>query len=388
MRVCIVGGGNAAQAMAALFPHSGITCNMYVPYQDEAFRLRKAIDEQGYIAAHFAEHNRFAGEVRGKPAIISNLASEVIPDCDVLIMPLPSFAYRDVLTEIKPYLKVGALIGATPGQGGFDWIAKEVLGDRADDVVLFSILPMPFNCRIVEFGKKVYVQEFKKKYKVGSTPTSAISKAVEATKMLFGHAESCGHFLSCSLYPINAVIHPARLYALCNNWNEGDFFPENPLFYEAMDDVSTALMDNVNKELIEVAEVLNTAGVDTIEVPHIKNFLADYVYQDKSPTLTDFFKSNLAYKGFRCPFIEKDGGWVPDFTNRYFTEDIPLGLCLYKGVADIVEIETPTMDKILRWAQTHMAKEYLLGDRLIGKDIHETTCPQRFGITTIKELIG
>ncbi|MDT8420058.1 MAG: NAD/NADP octopine/nopaline dehydrogenase family protein [Desulfuromonadales bacterium] len=386
IKVCIVGGGNAAQAMAALFPHQGIPCNMFVPYGDEAERIQRAIDDQGFIVAEFASHNEPSGEVRGKPDKISQNAADVVPDCNVLILPLPSFAYRDVISQIKPYLQKGTYIGATPGQGGFDWLAKEVLGDVAEDIVLFSILPMPFNCRIIEFGKRVYVQEFKRRYKIGATPAEHCDGAVTINNQLFGYSESCGNSLSCSLYPINAVIHPARLYALCKDWQPGTFLAENPLFYEDINDESAELMDAVSKEVIDIAQALTDAGIEGVSVPHIQDFLVHYVYRDPSPTLKDFFATNRAYKGFRCPFLENKNGWIPDFANRYFTEDIPLGLCLYKGVAEIVGVETPVICKILNWAQAHMGKEYLVDGHLTGRDVNETACPQRFGITTVEQL--
>lgn len=386
-KVCIVGGGNAAQAMAALFPHMGISCNMFVPYADEAEQICRAIDEQGYIVADFASHNDPHGEIRGRPDKISKNAADVVPDCDVFVLPLPSFAYRDVLLAMKPYLKEGAFIGATPGQGGFDWMAREVLGTAVDSMVIFSILPMPFNCRIVDFGKRVYVQEFKKRYKVGATPSHQSAAAAAISDHLFGASESCGHSLSCALYPVNAVIHPARLYSLCKDWHVGETFESNPLFYEDMNDESVELMDAVNKELIAVVDALNVQGMGEVEVPHIQDFLADYVYRDDSISLKSFFTTNHAYKGFRCPFVQVGTGWVPDFSSRYFTEDIPLGLCLYKGVAEIADIKTPVIDRILTWVQKCMGKEYLVGHRLVGKDVDETACPQRFGITTVEQLM-
>ena len=101
------------------------------------------------------------------------------------------------------------------------------------------------------------------------------------------------------------------------------------------------------------------------------------------------FALNDAYIGFRCPFKRaKDGeGWVPDFENRYFTEDIPFGLCIYKGIADIVNVSTPMMDIVLTWAQTYMGKEYIVNGKLAGRDVGETTAPQRFGMTTVADLI-
>jgi hypothetical protein len=82
-----------------------------------------------------------------------------------------------------------------------------------------------------------------------------------------------------------------------------------------------------------------------------------------------------------------ESGWIPDFSNRYFTEDIPFGLCIYKGIAEILVLETPMIDTIMNWAQKHMDKEYLVDGKLQGKDVPETNAPQRFGITCLEDLI-
>eukprot|EP00798_Chlamydomonas_sp_ICE-L_P017605 gene17605-23938_t len=392
-KVCIVGGGNAAHAMAALFPFKGIPCNMLATYGDEADRINAGLDAQGHMEANFDHHNSPGGLVTGRPDKVSKSAADVVPECNVIIMPLPSFAYRPVLEELKPHLKAGMYIGVTPGQGGFDWIARDVLGDLVDQVVFFAIMPMPFNCRITEFGKKVAVQEFKRHYRVGTIPATKSADAISICEQLFGYSESCGHFLSTTLYPINAIIHPQRLYALCNPkgrdpWTPGKSFPENPLFYENMDDFSAEMMDVVNKELIQISAALQKSGME-VDVPHIFDFLAKFVYEDAQATdLKSFFAGNAAYKGFRCPFKQIEGGqgWEPDFQNRYFTEDIPFGLCIYKGVADIAGVATPHMDSVLTWVQGHMGKEYVVDGKLKGKDVGETNAPQRWGITTVEGL--
>ncbi len=386
--VCVVGGGNAAHALVALLASRGISVNVLASYGDEAERMNQGIAEQGHIVAEFASHNDPAGKIIGKPSKVSAQAVDVIPDSDLLIMPLPSFTYRTILKEIKPYLRKGMYICVSPGQGGFDWVAREVLGDLVDDLVLFALMPMPFNCRITEYGKSVEVQEFKKHYQVGVLPASATDSVISLTEKLFGSSKSCGHVLASSLYPINAVIHPSRLYTLCKDWQPGTLFPDNPLFYEQMTEEATQLMDNVNQELIQISNGLIAAGLSDIDVPHIYDFLVRYVYTDDSPDLVTFFQTNPAYKGFHCPFKAIEGGWVPDFNNRYFTEDIPLGLCLYKGVADLVDVDTPEIDKIIIWAQKFMEKEYIVNGRLQGRDVNETHAPQRFGIFAKEQLFG
>jgi len=390
-QICIIGGGNAAHALAAFLPSRGIRTVWYTPYGDEADRLNIALTQHGKIHASFAPHNLPRGSVEGRPAIVSANASDVIPESDVILLPVPSFAYAPILLKIKDYLREGTFMGVTPGQGGFDWIAREILGPRLfSAITAFAILPMPFNCRITEFGHAVAVQTFKKHYRIGVVPEYRKDQALAITRSLFGETEFVGNFINCTLYPINAIIHPQRLYRLCKNWtSDGPPLNENPLFYETMDDESTAYMDQANQELITICRALTAQGLEA-EVPHIFDFLR-WVYPKVAATsLSELFTNNDAYIGFRCPFKRtQDGdGWIPDFESRYFTEDIPFGLCIYKGLADIVNVPTPMIDQVLEWAQRNMGKEYIVEGRLQGKHVSETTAPQRFGINTVEDLIG
>jgi len=108
---------------------------------------------------------------------------------------------------------------------------------------------------------------------------------------------------------------------------------------------------------------------------------------DKS-TMTTVIKTCDGFKGFRCPMKEVPGGFAVDFANRYFTEDIPEGVAMYKGIADIVGVPTPTIDKIVCFFQAFMGKEYIKDGKLAGKDVGETKSPQRYGITTLDALLA
>jgi hypothetical protein len=49
VKVTVVGGGNAAQVLAALLPHKGFVTSLYCPYKDEAKNIRDGISEQGHM---------------------------------------------------------------------------------------------------------------------------------------------------------------------------------------------------------------------------------------------------------------------------------------------------------------------------------------------------
>ncbi|KAL9972125.1 hypothetical protein ACROYT_G018376 [Oculina patagonica] len=72
--------------------------------------------------------------------------------------------------------------------------------------------------------------------------------------------------------------------------------------------------------------------------------------------------------------------FVPDFAHRYLTEDAPYGLVVIRGVAEIVQVATPTIDRVLLWAQEKIGKEYLVRSKLQGKDAPSTRAPQRYGL--------
>lgn len=100
-------------------------------------------------------------------------------------------------------------------------------------------------------------------------------------------------------------------------------------------------------------------------------------------------RTNAAYQGLKHPMKETgDGKFEPDFHHRYLTEDIPYGLSVIRGIADIAGVKTPNIDKVLVWAQERVGKKYLEGDELKGSDVATTRAPQRYGLFTLKDVLG
>src|SRR5947207_15947698 len=106
-QVCIVGGGNAAHALAALLPSCGI-CNVwYATYGDEAEKINVELVKHQTISATFALRNTPNGQIQGRPKIVSANAKDVIPTSDIILLPIPSFAYAPILYQIRDHLRKG-----------------------------------------------------------------------------------------------------------------------------------------------------------------------------------------------------------------------------------------------------------------------------------------
>jgi len=320
----------------------------------------------------------------------------VVPQADYIVAALPSFAIKHVLTQIKAHLKTGSIIFITPGQGGADFVAKAVLKDeiKAGKTTMAGIIPMPLNCRITDWGKRVELAALKESYDLAAIPAHNGPKAAKAFSKLLGKpCNAIGNYVGINLHCSNPNLHPGRLYRMWSGFRPGVVYPENPLFYETWDDESTAWLMKINDERLNIwkAIIAKYPRVGKAEqVPDMFTYIkAIYGPQVKDPsTFTSAIKSCDGYKGFRCPMKQVDGGFVPDFANRYFTEDIPEGVAMYKGIADLAGVATPVMDEIVCFFQQFMGKEYIKNGKLCGANVMETKSPQAFGINTLEELLA
>lgn len=123
---------------------------------------------------------------------------------------------------------------------------------------------------------------------------------------------------------------------------------------------------------------------------HIYNWYMRCYPQDISDktNLYTAIQTNAAYQGLKHPVKKtEDGKFLPDFSHRYMTEDIPFGLVVIRGIAEIMGIETPNIDKVLTWSQQQMGKEYLVDKKLQGKDISTSRAPQSYGFTTVESIL-
>jgi len=251
------------------------------------------------------------------------------------------------------------------------------------------------NCRITEWGKKVELAALKDTYDLASVPSGNAAKASKELSALMGGrpVNPIGNYVGIGLHCSNPNLHPGRLYSMWKDYKEGKVYPENKLFYETWDDDSTDWLMKINGERLKIWKTIvekypGTGKVN--EVPDMFTYIKNiYGAQVKDPsTFTSAIRTCDGYKGFRCPMKAVEGGFVPDFKNRYFTEDIPEGVCMYKGIADLAGVETPVMDEIVCFFQTFMGKEYIKNGKLVGKDVKETKSPQAFGITSLEQLLN
>merc|ERR1712032_219266 len=271
---------------------------------------------------------------------------------------------------------------------------------KAGKTTMAGIIPMPLNCRITEWGKRVELAALKQTYDLASVPAANAGAAAAALSGLLGGrtVNAIGNYVGIALHCSNPNLHPGRLYGLFGPdsqlglYEAGKVYSDNPLFYETWDDRSSEWCQKISDERLKIWSTICEKVPGTGEpsqVPHIKPYIESiYAGQIKDTgSLSTCFNTNDGFKGFKCPMKQVEGGWTPDFENRYFTEDIPEGVAMYKGIADLAGVETPVLDEIVGFFQKFMGKEYIKDGKLAGDDCAATKSPQAFGVTTLADLL-
>ncbi|MCM1152182.1 MAG: NAD/NADP octopine/nopaline dehydrogenase family protein [Muribaculum sp.] len=296
---------------------------------------------------------------------ISSDPSDVIPESDIVLIALPGYAIREELEKISGYVRKDAVIGCVFGGSGFFLAARQVFGK---DVRAFALQRVPFTGRVMEYGHSGRLKGYKPYLKVGFNNISP-EECEGIVRMLEDWYHTpvyrLSHWLEATLSNSNPLLHPCRMYVMFKDWSETKVYDRVPYMYNTdWDDESSQCWVDCDNEL---REVLKRLPVCTEEIPSI----LDYYESPDVASLTRKMQSIEPFKTVKAHMIETPDGYKIDPTVRYFTEDVPFGILLIKAYAEKTGVCTPTIDKVIYWAQRVMGKEYLVEGKLSGRDMNE-----------------
>jgi NAD/NADP octopine/nopaline dehydrogenase, alpha-helical domain len=318
--------------------------------------------------------------------------------CDMVILSLPAFLHAKYLALLAPHLEDGCVIVGLPGQCGFEFDVRQALGARIAHFCVISFDSLPWICRIVEFGKRVRIAATKEVITgamQGDPAGTRITDPLPTLQRLLGKPPQLmvsGHLLGITLRSPNAANHPPMMYSQWKDW-DGMVLDAAPLFYETIGEHAVSLLAEVNREILATAGRIATESADadlSQVIPGYDWEITCYGQSIKDKTsLMTAIRTNSGYQGIEHPMIRiAPGKFIPDFGHRFLAEDVPFGLVVMRGIAEIARVPTPNIDMVLSWSQDRLGKEYLTGSGLTGRDVVTTRCPQRYGFTTLPEILG
>ncbi len=388
-KLTICGGGNAAYVLMALGTQAGWDVDVFAPLADETERLKTGIAAGSGMTATFGEKS-----VVGSPRQISTDPAQVIPGSELILLALPAFAHGSTLQAIANHLDPGTAIGALPARSGFDYQAHSILRVEELSLRLFGLQTLPWVCRITTYGQAVEVLGTKAAADIAVSPTSEANILIDKLTPLLGLTLTpVAYFLTLTLANTGQLIHPGIMCGLCRGKEEAVFAADEVLlFYQGVDQATANLLQAMSDEVQAIA------GTVAVELPKFDPQQVTTLYQwvlraypddiNDGSTLQLAFNTNRAYTGLRVPTRSVGADtFTIDFSARYLAEDIPYGLAVLRGIAQLAGVATPTIDEVMGWGQTRLGKQYLADGSLSGSDLSETRAPQVYGIQTLPGLI-
>jgi len=393
-RILVCGGGNGAHCLSTLASsRDNLDVHVLTLFQDEAEKWAKLVEDKN-MRLTITKQDGSEYDLYSKPSVITKDPEKAISGVEIIFLVVPAFAHSQYFSALAPYIKPNTLIVGLPGQAGFEFQCRSLIGDKASSCIIAASESLPFACRIQEFGKHAKILGLKDSLGISFIKGKACElpfPVIETIQEILGEypkLQLIKNYIAVNLMA-DATVHPPMMYGKWGNW-DGKPLKEAPLFYQGVDERQEELLSKVSYELLATAKEIEKVrkDVDMSEVIHLFDwFKIHYKDQitDKS-SLMMAMRTNKAYDGLVHPMISTDEGFVPNFNYRYTSEDVPFGMVVMKGISEIAGVPTPTMDEIIAWGQQKLGKEFIVGSKLIGKDIGSARAPQSFGLKTVDQL--
>jgi len=370
MVIGICGGGNIAHCLIGILGSN----------QANKVRLltRKPEQWENQIRVKNLEGDNLLGELD----LVSDDPSLIIPECDLIILALPSQARESLIKQIAPFIANDTWVGSFPGMGNFELICHKYLPLKEKKIRVFASQRVPCIARVSEYGKEVIMTSKKDSMAVATLNSTLVEELSNLLSPLLGmQILPLNNFLEVTLSTSNPILHPARMYALFKDIKADDVWEENPTFYESWSLESSEILIMMDEE------VHNLLGEIPFDLSGIKPLLEHYD-STNADELTKMLSSIQAFKGLLSPMKKTGNAYKVDLESRYFIEDISYGLILIKDIASLFPINTPTIDQVIYWAQSLLNKDYLVDGKLVGSDCKELLLHRSFEITSPEEFLN
>lgn len=329
MNITIVGGGNIGTQTAVHCAEKGHKVIVYTSEPEKFSQILTVVDECGNVIHE------------GKIVQATYDESVAFSDAEYILVTLPAFCMSDIAKKIIPYAKKGMKIGIMPGTGGGECAFRECLDLGA---IIFGLQRVPSVARLEEKGKRVRAVGYRDTLYVSTLPCQAAKEVQEFITSIFDiRCEILSSYLALTLTPSNPILHTTRLKTIFNDYKEGKYYKELPLFYEEWNDESSKLLFACDEEVQKICNLISE--FDLIDVKSLKEHYESYTPE----ALTNKIRSIKGFRGLTTPSINTDKGLIPDFNSRYFAADFSYGLAIIKQVADFFNISVPNISMVMEW---------------------------------------
>ena len=388
-KLVVCGGGNSAHILIPLLEESIFDVYVYTsrPQEWSSVVELEWQDGQGMVLDTYTGHIKNA----------SNNRQELFSDADYVVFCMPVHKYRVALHEIAPYLNrdKNVFVCTCYGQGGWNWMVNEIKrAYNLPNLIPFAFGLIPWICRIAEYGKKgITYGIFKKNNFAAVSPQYYFRQITEEFINPICHNRivdmkiwQSPNFLSLTLSVDNQIIHTSRCYGLYKVhglcWDKRE---DIPWFYKDYDDISAQLLCALDSDYSCIRNEIRRRFPNN-DYSYMRDYmeLERFGYESGITDIKASFVDFGTLGTIQTPVVKnKDGKWEIDNNYRFFLDDIYYGNCIAKWMAERMDLTTPTIDNILRWAQLVRKERIIDSDNHLVLDSPDLTVPMKTGIPSV-----
>lgn len=396
--VSIIGGGNSAHAVIPFLSLSGYNVSLLTRHP-EKWRENITLEYQ-------TPEGMVIKEFKGELKRITSNPEEIIPDSDLIILCMPVTSYRAALHSISSSIRKDkkVYIMTIYGQGGFDWMVGEIRKkENLNNVVACAVGLIPWVCRTKTYGHTgiTYGPKAVNVICVDSKDEFEFLEKTVLSDICYrwfntGRFVRSENFISLSLSVDNQIIHTTRMFSLYLKHN-GVWEKEEdvPYFYKDYDQLSADMLKNLDDDYTSIRKRIKEKYKDK-DFRYMMDYLEleRFSYNSSNSNILESFKNSVTLRAIATPTVlNKEGKRIFDINHRFFTDDIYYGLCIAKWFAQQMNLNVPTIDRILFWAQELLCVKILdsenrLEIESLTKNKFMTGIPVVYGFSTIDECIS
>ena len=156
IKLLICGSGNGAHVFAGIASSmKGTDVRMLSISQAE--RWSAAIQQKKDLEVTFHQKGKEPSRIVSKPSLVTKNPEEAMQDVDIVVLMLQASCHQVYLEALKPHINPGTVIVGFPGNPGFGFQVRHVLGNTSRQCTIMNFESLPWACRTTEFGVKYEV---------------------------------------------------------------------------------------------------------------------------------------------------------------------------------------------------------------------------------------
>lgn len=373
-RICFVGGGNGTHVGAPLLSYKGHKVNILTRNPDKW---------QTNMSLKFPNNNIINTKINN---ISSN--KKILHNSDIIFISSPVFAYEEIFLNINKYIKNNTIICPLFSQGHVNLMMKKYIEQyKQRNITLATLQYIPWQAKTIEYGKSGHLVGEKKELLLSIESNNSKESIKNDIEKIFNIETHIQPFIANCLTTSNQILHPVRYYNVFKNKTSKSIINKYhiPSLYMDMDYKSSIYLKNVSDEIMDIKQSLNNKY--NLNLEHVLpleerikkqygNQIGDYA------NIETIFKTASMYRKSKFAMINISPTLRKINTeHRHFIDDIPYGLIVLKNISNELDIKTPYIDELIYWNQKLMNKEYLINNKLSGKNINETGIYNNYGFS-------